>query len=482
MNFRAFSMAIPALFVASAACALPTTPEGAAHLTEVFQTYLGTVAGVVTVVPEGEVYTLTLDATPLMAMAPAEAGSYAMTPLVMELTDNGDGTWGVTQDQALSLTAALDGQFEIKLDVAALSGEGVFDEAMMAYASSSTEFSGISLTEKITMPGEPPVDVSMAAASGSADSSATPNAGGGVDATTTFTLSGMTQTMMMPPMGEGMPPMPITISIAEQEQSGNLVGYRPEAFLGLIAWAVAHPSPEAMQADMAGLKAVIEGGLPFFETLTSSGTMTGIAVDTPMGPVGIASATIEVDVNGVVEDGLFREAITLTGLTLPEGVLPPWSVPLLPTDLALDVSVTGFDLAAPAGIMMALFDMPPGSEPDAAMQDAALAALLPDGAVDITLAPGSVKGAGYELSYEGDMTAGPMSAPTGSATLTLTGIDAVMAALQAAPDDMKGQMLPMIGMAQGMATPGPAGELVWEIDATTPGTLKVNGMDMMGGP
>ena len=481
MAFKAFSTALPALFAASAACALPATPEGAAHLTAVFQTYLGTLAGVVTVVPEGEVYTLTLDAAPLLAMAPAEAGSYAMTPLVMVLTDNGDGTWGVTQDQALSLTAALAGQFEIKLDIAAMSSEGVFDEAMMAFATSTSEFSGVTLVEKITPPGEPPVDVTMAVASGTAESTATPNAEGGVDATTALIMTGFTQTMMMPPMGEGMPPMPITISVETQEQTGDMTGYRPEAFLGLIEWAVAHPSQAAMQADMAGLKAVIEGGLPFFETLTGSGTMTNITVGTPMGPVGIAEASIEVDMNGVVEDGLFREAITLSGLTLPEGVLPPWSVPLLPSDLALDVTVSGFDLASPAAIMMALFDMPMGSEPDQAMQEAALAALLPAGAVEITLAPGSLSGVGYELTYEGDMTAGPMAMPAGSATVTLTGIDAIMAALQAAPDDMKGQALPMIGMAQGMATRGPAGELVWEIDATTPGSLKVNGMDMMGG-
>ena len=89
------------------------------------------------------------------------------------------------------------------------------------------------------------------------------------------------------------------------------------------------------------------------------------------------------------------------------------------------------------------------------------------------------------LSFASIFGDGPGQIPFGStitsATLTLTGIDAVMAALQAAPDDVKGQMLPMIGMAQGMATAGPAGELVWEIDATTPGSVKINGMDMMGG-
>ena len=36
------------------------------------------------------------------------------------------------------------------------------------------------------------------------------------------------------------------------------------------------------------------------------------------------------------------------------------------------------------------------------------------------------------------------------------------------------------GMAQGMAKPD-GDKLVWEIDASTPGTVTVNGMPMMGG-
>jgi hypothetical protein len=481
MDFKAFATAIPAILAASAVFAEPATPEGAARLTEVFQTYLGTVPGVVTVVPEGETYTLTLDAGPLLAMAPAEAGSFSITPMVMALTDNGDGTWDVTQDQALALSAVMDGQFDVRLEIASLSGESVFDEAMMAFSTSSSEYSGLSLTQKISVPGEPPVESTMTATSGTSESTATPNAAGGVDATTSVTLQGMTQTMMMPPMGEGMPPMPFTFSIESQEQTGDLTGFRPEAFLGLVEWAVAHPSPEAMQADMAGLKAAIEAGVPFFDMLTSTSTMTNISVDTPMGVFGIASASIDVDAHGVVTDGMVREAIALSGLTLPEGILPPWSVPLLPTDLSLDVTVTGFDLASPAAIFLAALDPQGGMTDTSGMEDAALAALLPGGAVEITLAPGGVTGAGYELTYEGSMTAGPMAMPAGAATVTLTGIDAIMAALQTAPDDIKSQALPGLGMAQGLASPGPDGELVWEIDATAPGSLKINGMDMMGG-
>jgi len=57
----------------------------------------------------------------------------------------------------------------------------------------------------------------------------------------------------------------------------------------------------------------------------------------------------------------------------------------------------------------------------------------------------------------------------------------VQAAVNAAPDDQKGQILPMIGMAQGMAQPGENGALVWELEMTADGAMKVNGMNMGGG-
>ncbi|MEO6299753.1 MAG: hypothetical protein ABIV25_06645, partial [Paracoccaceae bacterium] len=71
--------------------------------------------------------------------------------------------------------------------------------------------------------------------------------------------------------------------------------------------------------------------------------------------------------------------------------------------------------------------------------------------------------------------------PTGTAKITLTGIDKLNAALANAPDDIKGQATMGIGMAQGMAKPGDNGALVWEIDASRPGSLSVNGTQMMGG-
>ena len=70
--------------------------------------------------------------------------------------------------------------------------------------------------------------------------------------------------------------------------------------------------------------------------------------------------------------------------------------------------------------------------------------------------------------------------PTGTAKVTLTGVDKLTTAIQAAPDDMKAQAMMGFGMVQGMAKKD-GNKLVWVIDATKPGSVLVNGTPVMGG-
>jgi hypothetical protein len=459
----------------------PATDAGAARLTEVFQTYLGTTEGVISVEAEGDTYALSLDATPLIALAAGSGVTGSMTPLEMTLTDNGDGTWGVTQDQAVSVSFSVPEMLELKEDIAQITMEGVFDESLMTFSSGSGTFSGMKITETISAPNEPPTNVEISLDSGSFTMTGSANAAGGVDSDTTMEMTGFVETLTMPPMGEGQPGMPVTIRAESITQTANGTGMMMEGIYKTLAWVVAHPSEEAMEADRAGIKAILTEALPIFGNINGSGSASKLSVDTPMGAVGIDELGFEIDVNGLVADGKFREAFSLSGVTLPPGIVPDWAAPVLPQKLSIDVQVTDFDAAATANVALGLLDMPEGGMVDQSGMDAQLlAALLPKGTVTITLNPGAVTGEGYALTYQGAMVAGPqMPIPTGTATVTLAGIEALNAALANAPEDIRGQAAMGIGMAQGLAKPGPNGELVWEIDGSTMGSLKVNGMDMM---
>lgn len=453
------------------------TDEGAAELLAILQTYLGSTEGVVSVAVDGDAYAATVDLAPLITTIPVEGVTANVSPIVIAITDNGDGTWDYVIDQPVSFGYDVPGQTSMTSDYASVVVEGVFDEALGDSSEYHAEFSGATSQQTQTDPMMGEVAIKTAVESMVWDGGAVAGADG-LDASFTGTTTGITYDFTMP-MGEGMPGMEISASIAEGTAEGTMTGYQPAGIYGLIAWFVAHPDAALIEADKAGLKGALTAALPLFGNLSVGGSYSTIAVTTPMGVFGLDEVGVAVEANGVVADGLFREAISLKGLTLPDGIAPPFALPLIPDEMAFDVAVSSFDLAAAAQLALGLLDLPVGTEPPEGFEMQLLSALMPDGTVDVKLAPGVTMNEAYTLTYEGAMTAGMGGMPVGTAKVTLAGIDAIMAALNEAPPEMSGQIIPVLGMAQAMGTPGPAGELVWEIDASTPGSLKVNGMDMM---
>ncbi|MBP6738186.1 MAG: hypothetical protein KA139_12165 [Rhodobacteraceae bacterium] len=457
------------------------TPEGAAELTSLFQTYLGATPGVVTVAPEGEVYGVKLDFAPLLAKLPDAGAEASITPITFTLSDNGDDTWDMEQDQAFDLQVKVPGQMDLSVHIANLSGEGTFDEAIGAFTTSSTSFTDLVMNQKTTDPVMGENTVNYTIASGSYESTSEAGAAGGIDTASTYAMEGLTEVFSMPPMGEGAPPTEITLRAESYTGTGTAEGMRPDAIYKLLAFFVANPSEAAIAAQQGELKTILTDGLPLFDHLISTSTATAISVETPMGPAALSSAAITVEANGVVEAGLFREAFDLKGLELPAGLVPEWAVPLVPSDLSLDIKATRFNLLAPAKLILSALDLTkePSLPPETEAQ--LLGALLPEGVVDVTLAPGGAKAPVYALTYEAAMSAGPMMPmPVGTAKLTLTGMAEINAALAAAPEDVAMQAGPMLAMAEGMAKPGDNGALVWEVEMTAEGALMVNGTNMMG--
>lgn len=480
MRFAAFPMTIACALWSTTALA-QADDAGAAALLSVFQTYLGTTEGVVTVAVDGDSYAVTIDAAPLLAKAQTQGMTASVSALELTVTDNGDGTWAYEMDQPVSIAYEVPGAMKSSTEYGQVALSGVFDEAL----GDSSEYS-LSMTNMVSrqtqtdpaMGGDVTVNLTQDSMTveGGAEAGET-----GVDNSFTMTLGKIAYDMALPG-GEGMPAMPITVSIAEGSAEGGMTGYQPAALYGLLAFFVAHPDEALIEADKAGLKAAIEAALPIFENLTMTGGYKTVSVATPMGPVGLDEVGVTVDMNGVVADGKFREAITLKGLTLPEGVLPPFAAPLVPSELSLDVTASKFDLAAAATLGLGLLDLPAGTTPPEGFDAQVMAAVLPQGNVDITLAPGGATAPAYALTYEGQMTVGPMMPmPVGKAKLSLTGMAAINEALMASPPEMGLQdMAPMLGMAEAMAKPGDNGALVWEVEMTETGGVLVNGTNLMG--
>jgi hypothetical protein len=473
------------LALAGPAGAEPATKAGADRITQAFQTYFGPGADVAEVTPQGDTYALKVDATPLFALFASEGITGTSTPLTMTLTDNGDGTWGVSMDQPAAFTASVPEVMDMKEEIAQLAFAGTFDEKLLSFTTFSGTAKGIRTEQAVMAPNGPATRTVITMEQGSFSSTAAANPAGGVDSELTASILGLSETFEMP-LDPGAPAIPVTLTAESMSQSGTITGMRMENLAALLAWAVAHPGPEIMYSARAEAKPLVTAALPVFEAMDAKASISVISVQTPLGTFGLEDFSAVFALNGLVPDGLAREGFTMAGLTLPPDLVPGWAAAVLPDKASFDIQVTGYDAAALVLKALTVLDLPESQDPAPEFEDALLTALLPKGTVTIGLNPSVIEGPGYKLTYEGTMDAGPQTEiPTGKAKITLTGIDALLEVLNAAPDEMKMQAMIGIGAMRGLARQGEDGALVWEIDGMTPGKVLVNGMDLSalgGGP
>ena len=474
-----------ALLVATSSLALAATatPEEATRLTGVFQTYLGQEPGVVTVTPAGESYDVKIDFAPLIAKIKQPNFSAEVSPIVMKLADQGGGKWLVTQDSPLSYSAKVPGQLDMTARIGTLKGSSVFDQNLSAFISSTFDLADLAVDETVTPPEAASTRITYNVGAMHYETAATPSGADAVDGTFHVAMSGITETIGVPMPASAGAPINITIKVETGTQDGTIKGLKAQAIYKLIAWFVAHPSEAAIKENQAELKTLISAGLPLFGNLTATGALQNLTATTPMGLVSIAKLGFDVGVNGIVADGMVHEGIRAEGLALPPGLVPPFAIDLVPQSFALDFKVADFNLADPAKMLIEVMDLtkekPTTPEEDAKL----LTALLPKGAVEISMGPSKVTGKLYDLGFEGALTAGPVGVPVGVATIKAKGLDEVMKALQAAPPDVVGKAIPGLIAAKGMAKTEADGSLSWKIENTTSGSVLVNGIDVskMGG-
>ena len=473
---RCFALAL-LLPAASPAIAEPATPDGAARLTSVFETYLGSTPGVVSVVPDNESYRATFDFNPIFALGAAEGLTGTVTPMELVLTDQGDGKWGVAQDQAFELALDLPDALTLDMRAETWRWNGVFDETLQAFVSSEGETTGLRVAETLIDPAASGMEIVYTIEEMTFASSAGAGSSGGVDSRVSYSARGIVETIRAPDGEETPLPISATIKLDTYDLEGGVKGMRSKDIYALLAWIVAHPSEAAVQADLAGLSEVVDAALPFFEAVNLTGDITDISVVTPFGAGGADGARIAVDMNGVVPDGYVREMISFKGLSLPEELMPEWVPPLLPRDATLDFAVEGFDLATPAGILLerlAKGDVKSTPEGDAAL----LQAFLPDGKVRISMGPGGIASGIYDVDFNGSVEAGPAEEPHGSAVIGARGIEAVLEALNDAPDDVRQGAVPALMMMRGIARPEAEGRFVWNIEVTPEKKVIVNDIDL----
>jgi hypothetical protein len=315
--------------VATSALAAPATPQEAARLTGVFESILGKEPGVVSVAPRDESYDVKLDFTPYLKKYADAAFKGTISPYPMTLTPQGGGKWLVAQDAPFAMSGEMSDLFRINLKIGNVKATSVFDEAVGTFTQSTAAITDISFDQFVSVPDPSGAGaaqtsrVAYALKNTTYESKLTPAAGDAVEGTMRMVSTGFTETFNLPPSSPGGMPMDFTITAESVTQDTAYKGMKAKAIADIVRWFIAHPSEAQIDMGRADMVKVIEAALPLFETITSKAQMSNISVATPMGPVAIAKAGVDVDMNGAVKDGKLREAFFAEGIALPPGLVPP---------------------------------------------------------------------------------------------------------------------------------------------------------------
>ena len=463
------------------------TDEEAARLTTLFESFLTGTEGVVSVEADGDDYNVTLDIAPLTGEATkgatisGDAPSFKLTPIEFTMTSQGDGKWEIVQDQSITMSAEIKGQMALEEKIASLKANGIFDEKLNYFSKLSGEVTGITVSQKMTDPNAGATDVSATLKSVKIDQTGAAASNGGVDVSAKYVFDGLNENINTAGKPQsGIPPLNIVIAAAGGNYDMIAKGLKAKSIFDLVAFFVAHQSKEEITKDQDALKSSLTSGIPLWENLAVNAKINTVTVASQYGQVGVDSVEIGVDANGIVKDGKFREKATFNGLNLPVALIPPWAAKMVPKNIGLDFTVSGFDLASPAQLLLTQLDLSKQPPIPDGFEQVLLPVLIPKGAVDITFNPTSFDNETYSVKLEGSMTAGPSAMPSGKATITMKGLDDVMKLIQAAPPEAGLQQgAAVVVVAKGMAKTESDGSLSWAIEASPEGKFLVNGIDPM---
>jgi hypothetical protein len=472
----------------SAALAASATPEEAARLETLFKSMLGEASDKLTVKANGDHYDVTLDiAKQIKEQEPAS--DVSMTPLLVKLQDQGGGKWTATQNGPFGFESkdnkdGIETKASGKIGSFALSA--TLDQSFGTFSQMKAEISDVTFsvlqqgadkhTEGLNFVSKnAEIDLDTGLSAPLADLA---------KARFYIGFNDISGDIDIPP--DETNPMGVkgSFALARTDRTLELKGTRPKALMKLVDWAKAHPDEKSQEAGRADLAKILKESLPVFDTASYGSTLKGLTIDTPFGKAGLENGTAELSMNGVVPEGTARLVMTLSGLTLPDGlpqeIVPKLALELMPKTFSMDVKVSDYDLAAPVKMLLEHLEVS-GDEPPPEMEQQLLAALLPKGEVTVSLAPGSYVSPALTVKYEGSMVAGPVKTPFGQAIISASGLDQVIELIKAAPKELELENgIYGILAAKGFGKQEADGAVTWKIETTREGAVSINGVKMPG--
>jgi len=474
---RMLPVALTALLLSAPAFGQTIDSQGAKQLSDDLSRYVGKQAldkGILKVSVEGNAYKIVFDFKALAETFPDQKlGKFDFAPYALLVKPRSDGSWDVSMDFSQSASFEFKGpeglqstQFSIKDG----KGSGVYDPKLAAFTSGASSMAGMTMASK-----DAKQQIDVAAGAGTATVTATKAANGGVDFTMSQKISSFVEAIKFNDPESGLN-FPVTVKSPELSVEASGKGVQTKPLLDLLAFAVANEDEKTLKANQAQLKSLLLAALPVWERIDGTYGFKDFAVESPIGTFGATQLSTAFGTDGVSQNGKIAYGIKASGLTVPQQLLPSWSVALMPTDFDLNFGGANIDLDSMAKKAIEAFDLnqdPPLSAEFGDQLKAGFMAKTPK----VIISHSTVRNKDTEIALEGEMTF-PGEKPDANLTVDVTGFDKLVDGLQAAAkaEPEVAQYVPVALMVKGFGKTLPDGRTEWIINAKADGSVAVNGV------
>ncbi|MER8773703.1 hypothetical protein [Mesorhizobium sp. M0220] len=450
--------------------------QGAKRLSDDLARYIGKKLfdiGFVKISVDGDAYKLAFDFKPVTdLMAKPQAFKFDITPYFILVKPRKDGHWDVSAD--VSPKGSIDfvgpeGAQHIDLSVSDNKFTGVYDPDLAAFASATGSMAGMTMTTR-----EPKQQADVTVGPGTAVIVSTKSANGGVDFTVTEKITNFAETIKVNDPKSGLS-FPAAVKAPELSVDAAGKGLRTKPLLDLLAFIVATDDAAKFKADGAEFKSLLTAALPLWERIDGTYGFKDLVVESPVGKFGATQLNTAVGMDGIAKEGKINYAFKVSGLTIPQQVLPSWSVALLPTDIDLNFGGANIDLDSMAKKTIETLDFskdPPLPADFGNQISADFLAKTPKA----ILGHSTIKNGNIEIAMEGEMTF-PGKKPRADVTIDITGYDKIVETLQTAAktDPQAAQYFTGALAIKGFGKTLPDGRLEWVINTKADGSVTVNG-------
>ena len=475
-------------FVLLLACSAPAfgqtvDSEGAKQLTDNLAHYFGKKLfdiGFVKISVDGDAYKLAFDFKPLVGLLSKQDGlKLDLTPYALLTKPRGDGAWDVSGNLASEGSMEFDGPQgpqSMKMSIKGGKFVGIYDPELAAFSSATSSLEGMTMTSQ-----DARQRTDMSTGAGTATISAAKGANGGVDFNMVQTIADFAESVTTDNPSNGQKLL-LTFKSPSLSVDAKGKGLRTKPLLDLLAFAVANEDEAKLKANQAELKSGLLSALPLWERVDGTYSFKDISVGSPVGSFGAAKMGVAFGMDGVARNGTINYGIKASGLSMPQNLVPAWSVALLPTDIDLNFGGANIDLDTMAKKAIEAFDLNkmPALSPE--FGDELKAGFLANGP-KVVIGHSTIKNGAAEIALEGDMTFPDGEKPDANVTIDVTGYDKIVASLQEAAktDPQASQAFTGALAIKGFAKTLPDGRIEWVINARHDGSVTVNGA-MLKGP